>query len=235
LGHNQQHLNKIVFKLISKVIFKFRDCQRSIYFRNTKYVLICIQISVRVLCFLHKNLPVRASIGLCMFCLSLTSSTQATSDSPGLFKGRNRKKRHFVFFIPGFIPLLLRRIMFYNTQHTTQNTLYDSTHLSHSCVTFPPLRTLNKRNTSQTYNITFACKRHVSPRLSCVHRSSDEFGRQIDSYRYNSTRSEREGNSHVTISLLRNGRGRGDTQCLYCVSFYFTVCVQYCHRGMRRK
>jgi hypothetical protein len=179
---------------------------------------------------LHKNLPVRACIALCVFCLSLTSSTQATSDSPGLFKERNRKKRHFVFLIPGFISLLPHKIMFHNTQHTTQNTLYDSTHFSHICVTFPPLRPLNKRNTSQTYNITFACKRHVSPRLSYVCRSAEEFGRQIDSYRYNSTRSERQGNSHVTISLLRNGRGRG-TRNACTVSFYFTGCVQYYHSG----
>ena len=113
-------------------------------------------------------MAVRASIGLCMFCLLLTSRTQATSYSPGLFKGRNRKKRHFVFSIPGFVSLLLQRITFYNTQHTAQNTLHDSTHLSHGCITFPPLRSLNKINTSQTYNITFACKRHVSPRLSCL-------------------------------------------------------------------
>jgi hypothetical protein len=152
-----------------------------------------------------------------MFCLPLTSFTQATLDSPGLFKGRNRKKLHFVVFIPGFKSLLLHRTTFYNTRHTTQNTLYDSTHLSHTYVTFPPPRSLNKINTSQAYSITFACKRHVSPRLSYVYRSSEEFGRQIDSYRCNSTRSEREGNSHVTISLLRNGRGRG-TRNAYTVS-----------------
>lgn len=169
-----------------------------------------------------------------MFHLSLTSSTQATSDSPGLFKGRNSKKRHFVFFFHSrFHITLLHRIMFCNTQHTTQNTLYDSTHLSHNCVTFPPLISLNKRNTSQTYNITFACKRHVSPRLSYVYRSSEEFGRQIDSYRYNSTRSKREGNSHVTISLLRNGCGRGKRSA-YTVSVFTSQAVQYCHRGMRR-
>lgn len=122
-------------------------------------------------------------------------------------------------------------------QHTAYNTKY--TIRFHTFITYlyniSTPRSLNKRNTLQAYNITFACKRHVSPRLSYVYRSSEEFGRQIDSNRCNSTRSEREGNSYVIISLLRNGRGRG-TRNAYtdCVSLDLTGCVQYSHSGMRR-
>jgi hypothetical protein len=48
--NNKQHLNKLAFKLIWKIFLKFRDCQRGIYFRDTKYVFY-ISISVKVACW----------------------------------------------------------------------------------------------------------------------------------------------------------------------------------------